>query len=205
VSGFVLDHVLVFVAGPAEAEAAVERLGLVPTYRRAHTGQGTANICCSFGDAFLELIWVDDRAAARSEPAARLGLADRAPGGSALPLGIALRGGPQPLPFPAWSYRPAWLPEGMAIDVAELSADPRQPLLIRLSGGRRSAGSQHAAGLGEITGLVLGGSAAALSVWSGLVDTDPALRGLELIVARLQGGTRRLRLPELVWLDHAGI
>ncbi|MBK8213640.1 MAG: VOC family protein [Myxococcales bacterium] len=48
-----LDHLFVFVDGPSEAEEALTLLGLDETYRRVHPGQGTANVCCAFDDAYL--------------------------------------------------------------------------------------------------------------------------------------------------------
>ena len=53
-----LDHLLVFVE-PAEAApggAVFERLaalGLEPSFARRHAGQGTANLCYAFDNAYL--------------------------------------------------------------------------------------------------------------------------------------------------------
>ncbi|MEO1271293.1 MAG: hypothetical protein AAFX99_24640, partial [Myxococcota bacterium] len=51
--------------------------GLVETYRRAHPGQGTANVCYALDNAFLELLWVVDLDEALSPAIRRTGLALR--------------------------------------------------------------------------------------------------------------------------------
>ena len=38
--------------------------GLRESFRRDHPGQGTTNVCCCFDNAYLELLWLHDPAAA---------------------------------------------------------------------------------------------------------------------------------------------
>jgi hypothetical protein len=43
-----IDHLFVFIEPDGPEIEALRRLGLVETYRRAHPGQGTANVCFAF-------------------------------------------------------------------------------------------------------------------------------------------------------------
>ena len=161
-----LDHVFVFVT-PGAPEAAA--LGLCESYRRRHPGQGTANVCYCFDNAYLELLWVTDRAELTAPAVARTRLAERADWRrtGASPFGIALRGPDPdtPLPFESWDYAAPFLPAGMAIPVAVASDDPRQPFLFRSpgtarpdtwpddAGGSRAGARQRPIGLAEIAAV----------------------------------------------------
>ncbi len=59
-----LDHIFHFVQDLEAAETLGRSLGLAETYRRNHVGQGTANICYCFENAFLELLLLTDRSEA---------------------------------------------------------------------------------------------------------------------------------------------
>jgi hypothetical protein len=208
-----LDHLFLFVSpeGP-EAEALIA-LGLRESFRRAHPGQGTANLCYCFDNAYLELLWLSDEAAARSPGVARTGLAERSGWreNGANPFGLALRG--EALPFPAWDYRPAYFPEGLSIPVAAFSDDPAQPFVF-LSPGRqppdqwddgRAGRRQQAAGLKEIAAVEL--------ILPQAVDPAPELEALAredwltlrqdgdcaqliLTLTRDAGAPQRLLLPD---------
>lgn len=130
-----LDHLFVFVDGPSEAEEALTLLGLDETYRRVHPGQGTANVCCAFDDAYLELLWLTSPDEARSPRTARTRLFERAGWRETgcCPFGIAWRGSTDPL-LDVWAYAPLYLPEGMTIEVAVDSDDPMQPMLFASPG-----------------------------------------------------------------------
>ncbi len=160
----------VFVAVPPEGGALVETLdtlGLRESFRREHPGQGTANLCYCFDNAYLELLWETDATALRSPVVAPTGLAERLRwrDTGANPFGIAVRTVPadDPPPFATWPYRPPYLPEGMSIPVAEDSHNPKRPLVFRSPGNQRPdawpdgrAGSRQAlSGLREIIGLTL--------------------------------------------------
>ena len=49
------DHVFICSENPAEAERALADFGLQFSRRRIHRGQGTANACAFFDNAYLEL------------------------------------------------------------------------------------------------------------------------------------------------------
>lgn len=221
-SGLALCHIFVFVEPDAPEAELLNGLNLRESCRREHPGQGTANVCYCFDNAFLELLWVTDRAAITSPVIARTGLAARADWRSngANPFGIALRGD-NPAPFPTWHYTPPYLPEGMSIPVALSSDQPEQPLLFKSPGNARPdqwkdgrAGQrQVAAGLSEISALEL-------TLAQGVVPS-PALRALVdlgiltlaaeepdarpalvLTISQSDGGPdRRLELPTMKWLE----
>lgn len=131
-----LDHVYVLVAPGAPEAASLEAVGLRRGAGRRHPGQGTANSCFFFEHGMLELLWIEDEAAARSHPAAGLRLADRWHGRSsgASPFGIGFRGrAPTAVsPFPAWRYRPGYLPAGRSILVGDNAGVIAEPLVFHL-------------------------------------------------------------------------
>jgi hypothetical protein len=135
-----LDHVFTFVDGPREAERVRDALGLDETYRRVHPGQGTANLCCAFDDAYVELLWLTDPAEATTPRTARTRLYERSRWrqDGTCPFGIAWRGPTDPA-IAAWSYAPIYLPSGVTLDIATDSDDPRQPLLFASPGNARPA------------------------------------------------------------------
>ncbi len=220
-----LCHVFAFVEPGAPERAALESAGLRESFRRRHPGQGTANVCYCFDNAYLELLWIEDGADAESPAIARTRLAERARwrDSGTCPFGISVRTERpgQPLPFPTWDYRPPYLPAGMAIPVALSSEDPRQPFLFRSPGDARPdawtdgrAGErQRPAGLADIAGLHLAlppGVAAAPDLVplceAGWLTVDNAAAGepprMTLTLSGSDGGPpRRLSLPDCRWID----
>jgi hypothetical protein len=133
-----LDHLFFLTTATAPELEALASLGLTPTYRRTHTGQGTANVCFAFSNAFLEVLWMTDARDAESPSVARLQLATRARWRSngANPFGIAWRpaSSGEKVEVATWPCHPPYLPADRAIDVALDSDDPRQPLLFTFPG-----------------------------------------------------------------------
>jgi hypothetical protein len=160
-----IDHLFVFIEPDGPEIEALRRLGLVETYRRAHPGQGTANVCFAFDNLYLELLWLTSEAEARSGPIARTRLWERSQWRSlgTCPFGIAVRGDLAGAGVPVWDYRPPYLPPGLSIAVATGSDDPMQPMLF-VSPGReaprdwpaeRRGRLQRDAGWGEVREVVL--------------------------------------------------
>ncbi|WP_448205135.1 VOC family protein [Azospirillum sp. sgz302134] len=220
-----LCHVFVFVEPGAPEAAALDAAGLRPSYRRQHPGQGTANLCYCFDNAFLELLWETDADAIRGPSIARTRLAERARWREtgACPFGISVRtdSAGQPLPFETWDFAPPYLPPGMTIPVSLDSEDPARLFLFRSPGSTRpdawtdgrAGDRQSAAGLAEIVGVHLsmpldgppGGDLAVLSA-AGILTVEALPKGapprLELSLSRADGGPlRRLSLPDFRWLD----
>ena len=120
-----LDHIFVCCdVGAPEAEVLIA-LGLEEGSPNTHPGQGTACRRFFFENAYLELLWVDDPENARAPAVAPTRLWQRwaARTIDACPFGIILRPGRprrnEAPPWPTWAYRPAYLPDGLAILFAE--------------------------------------------------------------------------------------
>jgi len=108
--------------GAPEADALL-RAGLSEGSPNTHPGQGTACRRFFFGNAYLELLWVDDADEAQRDPVNRTGLWTRWSGRTtgACPFSFVLRPGDDDVgsvPFETWAYRPSYLPEGLSIDIA---------------------------------------------------------------------------------------
>jgi len=110
----------------------------------------------------IELLWVSDPQETQSEATRRTLLWDRwsAREGRVSPFGVCVRPvDPQnaELPFPAWEYRPAYLPDLLVMHIAESGVE--EPMWVHLSFLRRADReqrfTQHPAGIREITGLSL--------------------------------------------------
>ncbi|QMW21623.1 VOC family protein [Sandaracinobacteroides saxicola] len=162
-----IDHIFMLIDPDGPAIDRMNALGLVETYRRTHEGQGTRNVCYGFDNMFLELLWVDDPQAALSPPIRRTGLYDRSlwRTNDACPFGIAWRAttlAAEPA-ISTWAFSPPYLPDGMAIAVAEDSDDFRQPMMFRSPGSappidwppERRGDLQHGCGLGAVQEIVL--------------------------------------------------
>ncbi len=210
----VLDHIFVFVPPDAPNERQhLANLGLTETYQRAHPGQGTANVCYAFENAFLELLWLTDPQEAASAPIARTALAQRGQWrrNNASPFGIAWRlpPGHHTQPVPTWHYRPPYLPGDMSIHMAIGSQDPQHPLLFASPGknapsqwpAQRQQNLQRSGGFTRIKGLTLHNSPGfepldALATL-GLVRLAPAQPQPKLVVhlGRTDGTVVDLELP----------
>jgi Glyoxalase-like domain len=157
-----LDHLFVCTApGAPEAEKLVQ-FGLHEGPPNHHPGQGTANRRFAFANAMIELMWVSDKGEAQSQSAKRTLLWERWSGRehNACPFGICLRPvDPQDtgLPFPAWEYRPAYLPDQLVIHIGNVGIE--EPMWVYLSFMRRAQREQwfieHPVGIREINGLAL--------------------------------------------------
>ncbi|MBX7541994.1 VOC family protein [Qipengyuania sphaerica] len=128
-----IDHIFAMIHPSDRVLQTLMDLGLVVSYRRKHEGQGTANACFCFENLYLELLWIEDPVQTSSGSSRGLGLLDREKGShsSLSPFGIAWRQGSRTSPdeFPAWVYRPSFLPEN-GIAVASESSLPGQPLMF---------------------------------------------------------------------------
>ena len=197
-----IDHVFVLVDADGPEIGYLANIGLVETYRRIHPGQGTQNVCYCFDNLFLELLWVNDSDAARSDAIKRTGLYERSlwRTNGTCPFGIAWRRSPADpaSTIPTWAFTPPYLPRGMSIPVAIDSDDPRQPMIFASPGStfplewpiEKRGSLQHTAGLGAVTEITLTMPADALP---GNALTTLALSEAPLV--RIDGpGPYRLRL-----------
>lgn len=162
-----IDHIFMLIETDGPEIEQFAAIGLTETYRRTHAGQGTQNICYCFDNLYLELLWVNDSDAVRSDIIRRTRLYERSLWRTNMtcPFGFAWRrsaSDPAP-PIPTWSFQPPYLPAGITIPIAIDSDDPRQPLLFESPGStapadwpiERRGSLQHSAGLGAVTSIRL--------------------------------------------------
>jgi hypothetical protein len=168
-----LDHLFICTAAGAPEAARLVEFGLLEGSPNIHPGQGTANRRFFFENALLELLWVADPAEAQAEgPARRMRLWERwsRRAAGACPFGVCFR--PSAVAtgeafFPAWEYRPAYLPAPLAIHVGMNSEIVGEPLVFYLPFGRRPdphdpdparrQPRDHPAGMRAITSVTLRG------------------------------------------------
>jgi hypothetical protein len=157
-----LDHVFFCCdAGAPEADF-LRSQGLREGSGNVHPGQGTANRRFFFSNAYLELLWVSDAAEAQSAGVlpAQLWVRWLRRRSGACPFGIVYRprsASAAVSPFPAWSYRPSYLPSGLAIEVGR-DMPLAEPQLFYLPFARSRDGlkrqpTEHPAGIGAIAGV----------------------------------------------------
>jgi hypothetical protein len=158
-----LDHLFVCTApGAQEAERFVQ-FGLLEGPPNQHLGQGTACRRFPFANAMIELLWVNNPSEAQNQTTRSTLLWERwaARDRGASPFGICLRpanpketGEP---PFPAWEYRPSFLPAPFVMHIGEAGVD--EPMWVYMSFMKRAQRehwfNQHPAGIHEITALTL--------------------------------------------------
>ncbi len=218
-----LCHVFSFVEPGAPEADALHRAGLKESFRRRHPGQGTANACYCFDNAYLELLWVESAQEIASPPIARTRLAERARWREtgASPFGIAVRTADPdtPLPFATWTFTPPYLPPGLTIPVATASEAPEHPFLFRSPGHARpdawtdgrAGDRQRPAGFADLHGVHLrlpvpppAGDALHALEAAGLLTVGivaGAAPEMILELSRTDGKPpRRLSLPDLRWL-----
>jgi hypothetical protein len=134
--------------------------GVLEGSGNTHPGQGTANRRFFFGNAYLELIWVCDPVEAQSDAAYPTQLWERwfHRHSGVCPFGLVYRpgsAGEEQPPFLCWSYRPAYLPEGLSIEVGR-EIPLHEPQLfylpfLRNRGQLQSQPVTHPAGIDRIT------------------------------------------------------
>ena len=162
-----IDHVFVWTDAGAPAADRLLSLGFAEAPGREHPGQGTANRRFVFRNAMLEFLWVRDEREALAAGGGRLKLLDRwrRRNNGASPFGLCLRPADTTAagdaPFPAWDYRPAWLPAARSIQVAGDSESTATPLLFCLPFATRADYAEnapaHTVGVTSLTGVRLHG------------------------------------------------
>jgi hypothetical protein len=110
-----LDHLFICVSRGAAEASALAAFGLNEGKPNVHPGQGTACRRFFFRNGYIELLWVSNEAEAQSEAIRPTHLWERwvGRGSGSCPFGIGFRPGAHQVaspPFPAWEYRPPYLP-----------------------------------------------------------------------------------------------
>ncbi|MGG6240452.1 VOC family protein [Nodosilinea sp. AN01ver1] len=166
---FEIDHLFICTAAGAPAAEKLIQFGLTEGSANVHPGQGTANRRFFFHNMMLELLWVHSAAEAQAATTQPTYLWERwaAQQPQTCPFGVCLRpsGHPAPdaLPFSTWDYRPAYLPEGLAIPVATNASVLSEPMLFYLPfaqrqdkyTGAKAEPLNHAIALQAVTGVSL--------------------------------------------------
>ena len=157
-----LDHVFVCTAPDAPEGDELVRFGLREGPPNRHPGQGTSCRRFPFVNAMLELLWVSNVEEAQSESSRRTLLWERWSGrtGAASPFGICVRpvdAEDAGVPFPAWEYRPSYLPGPLAFQIGDSGVE--EPMWVYLSFMRRADREdrfeENSRGIREITSLRL--------------------------------------------------
>ncbi|MBK7580064.1 MAG: VOC family protein [Myxococcales bacterium] len=135
-----LDHVFVATSDADSAEAALTEFGLTFTERRVHRGQGTANACAMFDNAYFELLRAHDLAELGSDIVRPLGLGERIRWREtgACPFGLCFRpidalSRPGDWPFETWRYEAAYVPPGTSIPIVTPRWSLKEPLVFVLN------------------------------------------------------------------------
>jgi hypothetical protein len=182
-----IDHVFVLTDPGAPAADTLAAAGFAEGPSRIHPGQGTTNRRFFVENAMVEFLWVHDPDEAGSETVRPTRLLDRwrrrDEDGS--PFGICVRPvaeGVDDPPFPAWDYRPPYLPAGRTIRMADSASTLDEPLLFCLPWGRAPADPP---GVRSLTGVVLE---------SPVVEPSVALRAVEGLIDTVRSDTHGLTL-----------
>ncbi len=159
-----MDHAFIGCPARAPTAAALLKLGFIEGSGNTHPGQGTANRRFFFENFMLELLWVADASEVQNDRTRRTRLWDRCERQDARvsPFGIVFGSSAAPppaAPFPTWEYRPIYLPDGLAMQIADGTTlyEPELfylPFLTRL--GPRKEPVAHAAPIRHIKGLAVG-------------------------------------------------
>lgn len=129
-----LDHLFVCTSNRTQALEALIAAGLSPGPRRVHKGQGTANDCFYFKNAYLELLWMHDEVEIRSSAVKPLCLWERIHWRQtgACPFGVAFRpmDGFELGSLEVWPYTAAYLSAGQTIPILSPRDSAEQTLVF---------------------------------------------------------------------------
>jgi hypothetical protein len=127
-----LDHVFICVEEIATAEQALAGFGIQFDLHAVHGGQGTANACAFFDNAYLELLWRHDERELQSPAVQPLALWERIHWRQtdASPFGIAFRTERVETSIDTWPYEAAFLPSGKNIPIVTKPGAADEPLVF---------------------------------------------------------------------------
>lgn len=132
-----LDHVFLATSDAPALELRLTEFGFDFTVRRVHHGQGTANACALFENAFFEILRAHDFAELASAVVSPLGLRERVQWleTGACPIGVCFRSNDAGSdsarwPFPIWPYEAPYVPKGSSIPIVTPQGRLTEPLLF---------------------------------------------------------------------------
>ena len=130
-----LDHVFVCVSEELNIVNTLTDFGLNLSARQIHQGQGTANRCAFFNNAYLELLLHNNNQELQSRAVQAISLGERMQWKKtkASPFGVAFRfekDTEQNIPMKTWSYDAPFLPDGVTIPIITPLNSIQEPLLF---------------------------------------------------------------------------
>jgi glyoxalase-like protein len=127
-----LDHVFICVEDAPAAERALADFGMQFDLHAIHGGQGTANACAFFDNAYLELLSRQDDQELQSAAVRPLALWERVRWRQtgASPFGIAFRTENDEVSITTWPYEAAFLPPGKNIPIVTAPNAGHEPLVF---------------------------------------------------------------------------
>jgi hypothetical protein len=127
-----LGHVFICVEEIATAERTLADFGIQFGLRTVHGGQGTANACAFFDNAYLELLSRHDDQDLQSPGVRPLALWERIHWRQtgASPFGIAFRTDEVKLSINTWPYEAAFLPPGKHIPIVTAPHAANEPMVF---------------------------------------------------------------------------
>ncbi|OZG75027.1 glyoxalase-like domain protein [Hahella sp. CCB-MM4] len=189
------DHIFICVSPGAPEGDALKDFGLTEGASNKHSGQGTANRRFFFRNSFIELLYLEDRDEIQNELTEPTRLYQRLSSKEAdvSPFGICFRPSDENrnAPFKSWSYKPAYLPEGLKVDIGE--APVEEPMWFFLAfasrpdqaAQERRQPMEHPVGFREITAL-------RIVVPSEKIYSEPAYRASEVKGLEILEGSEHL-------------
>jgi hypothetical protein len=132
-----LDHVFVSAPRRSRDVALLAARGLAQGAARIHQGQGTANTCFFFDNAYLELIWSHNESEIRSALVEPLALWERTRWREtdACPFGVAFRSRDNvEQPRAAWGYAAPFLPAGKSLPIITPPGSADDPMIFFSTG-----------------------------------------------------------------------
>jgi hypothetical protein len=132
-----LDHVFFASPDADAAEGELAGFGFAFSVRNVHPGQGTANACAVFENAFFEVLRSRDPDELDSDLVHPLGLGERIRWREtgACPFGLCFRptgtpSDPGTWPFETWEYAPPYVPIGTSIPIVTPRRALSEPLVF---------------------------------------------------------------------------
>jgi hypothetical protein len=160
-----VDHIFLLTDVHAPVADRLVQAGIAEGSSRKHAGQGTENRRFFFRNVMFEFLWVNNESETGSPAIARTNLLNRWQNrmGTACPYGICFRpmhaSSPPFTLFPSWSYTPPYLPDNMAIQVADNASVLPEPFLFYLASAQAPDGTlgpiNHPAGMEMLTDIQL--------------------------------------------------
>ena len=129
-----LDHVFICISDELNVTHALTEFGLNLSSRQIHKGQGTANRCAFFDNAYLELLLRDSDRDLQSKQVEAVSLWERMrwKNTNASPFGVSFRftETKQNIPVATTPYDAPFLPKGITIPVATPQDSIHEPLIF---------------------------------------------------------------------------